>query len=122
MTTSLSPTRAPINATNVTADVIKQGRKYGWSRRYANFPKVSGQRSAGLENTPPMIGLECRQWNRSYSNNQSTLPNCSAYTVRNGYIRKRICDICFVRDLECCQTLIIRDRCTRLANHGFCDT
>ena len=100
MDTSLSPTRAATNATNVTVDVIKQGRKYEWSRRYANFPKVSGQRSAGLKNTPPMIGLECRQWKRSYSNNQSISPNCTTYTIRNGYIRKRICNICFVCDLE----------------------
>ena len=58
MNTSFKPARAATNPTNATADAIKQGRKYGWSRRYANFPKESGQRSAGLENTPPMVGLE----------------------------------------------------------------
>ena len=60
MNTSLSPTSAPRNATTAIDDAMKQGRKYGWSRRNANFPKVSGHRSAGLENTPPMIGLEQR--------------------------------------------------------------
>lgn len=58
MNTSLSPTRAPRNATKAIEDAMKQGRKYGWARRNANFPKVSGQPSAGVENTPPMIGLE----------------------------------------------------------------
>ena len=60
MNTSLRPTRAPRNATKARTDGMKQGRKYGWSRRYDSFPSVSGQRTAGPENRPPMMGLEIR--------------------------------------------------------------
>ena len=71
MNTSLRPTRAARNAMNAKVDAIKQGRKYGWFRRYANFPMESGQRTAGLENTPPMVGLELNQWEKSSSHTEA---------------------------------------------------
>jgi hypothetical protein len=110
MNTSLRPTRAARNAMNAKVDAIKQGRKYGWSRRYANFPKESGQRTAGLENRPPMVGLELDQWEKSSSHNRDTLRKYSSNTPHNGRISKRICDICSVRYLERCQTLITTPR------------
>ena len=107
LNTSLKPTRAAMNPTNATVDAIRQGRKYGWSRRYANFPKVFGQRSAGLENTPPMVGLEWRQWEKSYSHSQDTSRDYSANTPHNYNVSKCIRHICFVRYLECSQCQIL---------------
>ena len=104
MNTSLRPTRAPKNATKARTDGMKQGRKYGWFWRYDSFPNVSGQRTAGLENTPPMMGLELEaSMGRSYSPSQSNLRKCYTHTPYNGHIGKRICHICSVRYLECCQ-------------------
>ena len=124
MNTSLRPTEAPRNATKARTEEIKQGRKYGWSRRYANFPNVSGQRTAGLENTPPIIGLE-----NSVSGNghavitKKNLRKRCTYAQYSGNIRKGICDICFVRYLQCCQLQnLITIRYTSLANHRFGDT
>jgi hypothetical protein len=35
-----------------------QGRKYGYLLRNSEFPKVSGKRSAGRDNEPPIVGLQ----------------------------------------------------------------
>ena len=35
-----------------------QGRKYGYFLRNSEFPKVSGKRSAGRDNDPPIVGLQ----------------------------------------------------------------
>jgi hypothetical protein len=34
-----------------------QGRKYGYFLRNSEFPNVSGKRSAGRDNDPPIVGL-----------------------------------------------------------------
>jgi hypothetical protein len=35
-----------------------QGRKYGYFLRNLESPKVSGKRSAGRDNDPPIVGLQ----------------------------------------------------------------
>ena len=35
-----------------------QGRKYGYFFRNSEFPKISGKRSAGCDNEPPIVGLQ----------------------------------------------------------------
>jgi len=35
-----------------------QGRMYGYFFRNPEFPKVSGKRSTGCDNDPPIVGLQ----------------------------------------------------------------
>ena len=50
-----------MNVVNAMKPDTAQGRKYGCSRKYCMRPKVFGHRIAGLERTPPIMGLESYQ-------------------------------------------------------------
>ena len=53
-----------------------------------------------------MVGLERHQREKPCGHHQDTLRNYPTNAPHNGYIRKRICDICLVGYLECHQMII----------------
>jgi len=55
--TSRKNTNVRIHAKAEKLAETAQGRKYGYFLRNAEFPKVSGKRSAGRDNDPPIVGL-----------------------------------------------------------------
>lgn len=55
--TSFKPKAAITKVMKAIIPATRQGRKYGWVRRYEMRPRVSGHRVAGFESTPPIKGL-----------------------------------------------------------------
>jgi hypothetical protein len=56
--TSRKNTTVKIHAKAEKLAETAQGRKYGYFLRNSEFPKVSGKRSAGRDNDPPIVGLQ----------------------------------------------------------------
>ena len=55
--TSRKSTLVKIHAKAEKLAETAQGRKYGYFLRNSEFPNVSGKRSAGRDNDPPIVGL-----------------------------------------------------------------
>ncbi len=55
--TSRKNTNVKIHANAEKLAETAQGKKYGYFLRNLEFPKVSGKRSAGRDNDPPIVGL-----------------------------------------------------------------
>jgi hypothetical protein len=80
-----------------TDPAAAQGKKYGKLWKKAILPILSGQRFAGFERSPPIIGLY-QVKERLSPTLAVNLPSCDAKTPYERYVGKPLCDITLVRN------------------------
>lgn len=96
--TSRKNTNVRIQANAEKVAETAQGRKYGYFLRNSEFPKVSGKRSVGRDNDPPIVGLECG-WYWRPMQRATHLPERPAEVPRNWHVRVHLRNVCRVGDL-----------------------
>jgi hypothetical protein len=72
-----------------------QGKKYGKFRKNVTLPMLSGQRSAGFERSPPIIGLFSSQKKLSPTLTVN-IPSSDAKAPYERYVGKCLCQVSLV--------------------------